>query len=430
MAKEQLIQRLKSDFIEDNQVFSFYISFGEAVKVYPKSINQLNSNFFFIARRELDKYLYVISLNDKNKIFSKFIGEFIHNTCFKEDTLVKRCPLNHHNAVIIRELFKFTGPVLIGLQNSIGFGDRLGLANPGHLRAISGTDIKPVLAQQSIRELKRTDRRPEEGMDAATWAAFQEGYKEGFGSDADHLKTIEDIDSMVRSGFTMFTFDLGKYVVNEACSMPSAKLLKRARGLSWTLLNDTFENFMSRYENMSFFITDDFSIKPGREQVLRAAVKYGDVIAHTVKLYRHLKDNYPYHPFELELSIDEAESSTSPFEHFLTVKELKRLGINLVSLAPGFVGDFEKAIDYQGNLEQFREEYIKHVKIARFLGPYKISLHSGSDKFSVYRIIGHLNRGYFHIKTSGTSYLEALRTTAAKDAGLFREILDFARQQY
>jgi hypothetical protein len=128
--------------------------------------------------------------------------------------------------------------------------------------------------------------------------------------------------------------------------------------------------------------------------------------------------------------VDETESVTSPFEHFLVVSELKRLGIPLVSLAPRFIGDFEKGIDYKGDLDQFRAEYVKHVKIAEMLGPYKISVHSGSDKFGVYQVIGSLGRGHVHVKTAGTGYLEALRTIAENETGLFRAILDFSREQY
>ena len=187
---------------------------------------------------------------------------------------------------------------------------------------------------------------------------------------------------------------------------------------------------MARYEDRSFPIAENFTIRPGREQVLRALVKYGNVIAHTVDLYAYFQEKYPDYPAEFELSVDETESVTSPFEHFLVANELKRHGITLMSLAPRFVGDFEKGIDYKGDLDKFKEEYVKHVKIAEMLGPYKISIHSGSDKFGVYEAIGSLDQGHVHVKTAGTSYLEALRTIAVNDTGLFREILDFSRDQY
>jgi len=85
---------------------------------------------------------------------------------------------------------------------------------------------------------------------------------------------------------------------------------------------------------------------------------------------------------------------------------------------------------YKGDLEIFKVEYLKHIAITEHFGNYKISLHSGSDKFSVYKVIGSLHKGYTHVKTAGTSYLEALRVTASADEELFREIFDFAKANY
>lgn len=430
MTNEQLIQVLSSDEEENNPVVPLRLSADDAIQLYPNSINRHDGAYFFMAKKGLEKYLYVVSLDGDKSIMDKFEGDILQDTWFEPGTIIKQCDLIHENAVAVGELFPFTRPVLIGLHNAIGLGDCLGLANAAHLRAVAGTPVKAVLAQQSIRELERTRRKPEEVMDAAGWAAYQEGYKQGFGADADHLKTTDDIDVMVAAGFTMFTIDPGDHVVNEADTLPADDLVDKSKSLPWPLLADTFDNFISRYENRSFPIGEDFTIRPEREQVLRALVKYGEVIAHTVQLYAYFQKQYSDYPAEFELSVDETESVTSPFEHFLVANELKRLGIPLVSLAPRFIGDFEKGIDYKGDLDQFRVEYIKHVKIAEMLGPYKISIHSGSDKFGVYQVIGSLDQGHVHVKTAGTSYLEALRTIAENETGLFREIRDFSREQY
>ena len=130
------------------------------------------------------------------------------------------------------------------------------------------------------------------------------------------------------------------------------------------------------------------------------------------------------------MSVDETDSPTSPVEHYYVAAELKRLGVRPVSLAPRFIGAFEKGVDYIGDLKAFEEEFSVHAAIARTLGPYKISLHSGSDKFSVYPIAAPHTRGLVHVKTAGTSYLEALRAIAKVDSSLFREILSFARANY
>jgi len=134
--------------------------------------------------------------------------------------------------------------------------------------------------------------------------------------------------------------------------------------------------------------------------------------------------------FELEVSVDETETPTSPLEHLFIASELRRLGVRWVSLAPRFVGRFEKGVDYIGDLGEFEAEFARHAAIARALGPYKLSLHSGSDKFSIYPIIARHAGELLHVKTAGTSYLEALRAVAAVDPDLFREILSFARVRY
>jgi hypothetical protein len=146
-------------------------------------------------------------------------------------------------------------------------------------------------------------------------------------------------------------------------------------------------------------------------------------------MFRHL-DGSIGRAYELEVSVDETESPTSPAEHYFFAAELKRLGVRWVSMAPRFVGRFEKGVDYIGDLDEFRQSFARHVAVMRTLGPYKMSIHSGSDKFRIYPTVAELTDGLVHLKTAGTSYLEALRATARIDPGLFREILDFARGQY
>lgn len=397
------------------------------VRVYPNSVQFEGEACFFIGRTEHGKYLLICQPESSARVADAFVGEGV---ALDDGGRFLLCPLDHGNAVATRRLFPFSRPRLLGVDDSFGFGDRLGIANPAHVRVAMNHPMKPILAQQSIRELQRTHREAEEVMDAATWAVLQEGYRAGFGADADHLKTVEDIDRMVRAGFTFFTFDPGAYVVNEADARPKAALMAECRHLPWEILDDRFDRFMERYEAKSFSIAPDFTLRPTQDQILRGLAKYGHVIAHSVRLHRYMKERHPDHEAEFELSVDETQSVTSPFEHLLVAMEMQRLGVELVSLAPRFVGDFEKGIDYKGDLKRFKAEYLKHVKIAQKLGPYKISIHSGSDKFAVYEAIGSLGEGHVHVKTAGTSYLEALRTVATKDTHLFREILDFARNKY
>jgi hypothetical protein len=101
-----------------------------------------------------------------------------------------------------------------------------------------------------------------------------------------------------------------------------------------------------------------------------------------------------------------------------------------VSLAPRFVGRFEKGVDYVGDVAAFDADIRMHAAIARVFGPYKVSLHSGSDKFSIYEIAATHTRGVVHLKTAGTSYLEALRAVVRVSLDLFRAIYVFARDRY
>src|SRR5882724_4334558 len=98
-------------------------------------------------------------------------------------------------------------PVALGLDPSFGFGDRLGLATPGHVMSLkrAGSGIKPIFPQQSIREMTRTNRSPQQVMDDALRGMQQAGYTGPTGADADHLKTPEDVNRTADVGFVFFT---------------------------------------------------------------------------------------------------------------------------------------------------------------------------------------------------------------------------------
>src|SRR5688572_20861611 len=100
-------------------------------------------------------------------------------------------------------------PVPLGLSPSFGFGDRLGLATPGHLDALRnyGGPIQPIFAQQSIREMSRTGRKPSNVMADAQRALAGASYTGIWSADADHLKTPEDVNATAGAGFVFFTID-------------------------------------------------------------------------------------------------------------------------------------------------------------------------------------------------------------------------------
>lgn len=422
MQASKIIQALGSS---TNDLTPLKISAQEQISVYPFSIREAGGNLYFIGRRGSGKYFYQLGVGGKEYGFE---GDESEGVILGEICRVKRCQMDHRNAAALRGLFSFTRPVTLGLADSFGFGDRLGIANPAHIRSLEGSHMRPVLAQQSIRELDRTQRSAEEVVDAASWAVFQEGFASGFGADADHLKTAEDIDRYARAGFTMYTFDPSVHVVNEAVRCTEAELSARAKDIGEGELK--LDECLARYADRSFRFEDGAVLQPAKMEIMRAFVKYGKVITYTLSLYKHLREKHASLPHEVELSVDETDIPTTPSEHLFIAGELKRLGMKWVSLAPRFIGDFEKGVDYRGDLDRFAAEYKLHAGISNLMGPYKISIHSGSDKFGVYKMIGSLKTGNVHVKTAGTSYLEALRTISMVNPGLLREILDFARDNY
>ncbi len=388
------------------------------LSIYPRSVVEADGTTYAVARGVEGKALVV---------WGEAAGlEGIR----RGDALVG--PLSPGNAKALRQRLPWLRPQPLGLHRSGGCGDRLGPATPGHIRAVrKAGNIAPILAQQSMRENARTGRTPQQVMDDAMWGVFQEGWHQPWGADADHLKTTSDVDLCVAAGYTFFTVDPGDHVDNEAHTAQPEALEKRVQGLSWDELEDSPRDVHERYVGRRFK-AEGLVLEFDELSLARAAAKYGRAIAHTAKMYRHLVATAGRvgQAFELEVSVDETETPTSPLEHFFVATELKRLGVRWVSLAPRYIGRFEKGADYIGDLDEFDAEMAQHAAIARALGPYKLSIHSGSDKFSIYPIFARHAGNLVHLKTAGTSYLEALRAIAGVDPGFFREILDLALARY
>ena len=125
----------------------------------------------------------------------------------------------------------------LGLTPSFGFGDRLGLATPGHIAAVKDTGLAPIFAQQSVRENARTGRTPQQVMDDAKRAVEAAGWDKPWGADADHLKTVDDLPAFVAAGYTFFTVDPGAHVDNAADADPVSVLQGKAAGQNWDELS-------------------------------------------------------------------------------------------------------------------------------------------------------------------------------------------------
>jgi hypothetical protein len=396
------------------------------LEVYPLSLSLEQGVLYFMGRRGTHKKLGVLG----STLPPDFGLEQSHVRLGGQMLWLGLGETDHANAVALRAHVPFTAPGLVGLRTSAGLGDRLGIATPGHVRAMRHShNLVPILAQQSIREMERTARTPEMVMDDAAWGVLQEGWREGYGADADHLKTKRDVDVCVAAGFVLYTFDPRDQVDDAAETDDLATLRAKFAALPWEALATSPEATRQAYLGKTWEL-GGLTLRMDEEHLLRGACKYGLGLAHIAELYRHLEARMAGRPYEVEVSVDETETPTRIEEHLYIATELKRLGVRWTALAPRYVGRFEKGVDYIGDLDEFACTFAEHMALARALGPYKLSLHSGSDKFSIYPIAAQLAGELVHLKTAGTSYLEALRAIAGIDPSLFREIYQFAIEHY
>jgi hypothetical protein len=316
----------------------------------------------------------------------------------------------------------------LGLTPSFGFGDRIGVATPGHIESIrrAGVGFAPIFAQQSIREMSRTGRSACDVIGAAIEGMELRNWRDPSGADADHLKTKADVDITAAAGFTFYTIDPSDHVDRHADDYGEQALREKFADIR------EFAPWFDLYANCEVALRAGRTFKIDEQAALRCAVKYGRAVHHAIELANYIVEvnKSAGRECELELSIDETPQPTSLAEHYIIADQFRRHGLKLISVAPKFIGDFEKGVDYKGDLRALESSLADHAALARDLGPYKLSLHSGSDKLSLYPILARTTEGCFHVKTAGTSYLEALRAVARHDQLLFRRVIDVARQHY
>ncbi|MCA9140827.1 MAG: hypothetical protein KDB00_28850 [Planctomycetales bacterium] len=316
----------------------------------------------------------------------------------------------------------------LGLEPSFGFGDRTGLATPGHVAAMKrcGAGMTAIFPQQSIREMTRTKRTPEGVMSDAMNAAEAAGWDGPIGADADHLKVNQDVDITAAAGFTFFTIDPSDDVDQKADDYDEPTLRERFASAQQSA------PWYASYVGKTIRLPTGAIIDLNEQSCMRAAVKYGAAIQRALKLGDYIRtvNEAAGQDYEIELSVDETDQPTTLSEHYIIADQCLQGGMKLVSLAPRFIGDFEKGVDFKGDLAALERSLADHAAVATLLGPYKLSLHSGSDKVSMYAALARTTAGKFHVKTAGTSYLEALRVVARHDADAFRGIIDFSRDRY
>lgn len=336
------------------------------------------------------------------------------------------CPLTHKNLLALQKRFPELKPVsLEGHNVTIGLGDRLGLVSGAHIAALKGTDVFPVLAQQSKRELNLTGRSYRQMLDDVAWQVFESGYCGGYAADGDHLKTLEEVRDAIVDGATMITLDCSEFINSAAYRLDPAEASAWCRRqFSERQLTAWYRTYCGK----TFSLPEGHSVTFAEKDFPQMLLTYGTALDFMEEVYQNAIIAAP-HAVSFEISIDETEVPTTPEAHYFIACQLKERKIEANSMAPRFCGEFQKGVDYRGDIVQFQQEFAVHAAIAKAFG-YHISVHSGSDKFSIFPYVGRLSGGRFHIKTSGTSWVEAVRVIARCNAALFRRMVAFSRMHF
>ena len=309
-------------------------------------------------------------------------------------------------------------PFPLPLRKSLGFSDLLGLATPGHLAAWRGSEFTPFFAQASGRDLTAAQRSPAEVIHAAQLALDAGGFDGMWGAEADGLRKPEDVDAFADAGFTRFTLDPSENIVNRAATLTPEELAEAEALLA--------EDGILQPGWMDAHL--DAGLTPDTLQ--RAAVKYGWALAHVELLASAVARSCGARAYEIEVDFTASFAPTTPGEHLFLAHELRRRGVPVAALALRLPGEWELAVDFAGDAEECERALTAHVAIAQTAGPHQLSFPHCGDKFSILPALARQCGGLLHVKTSGTSWLEALRVVARTEPRLFRELLMFCQQQF
>lgn len=285
---------------------------------------------------------------------------------------------------------------------SFGIGDRFTKQGDAQLRAIikankNGIPLVPVW-NKSNREHQIVNTVPSDTWKEALSATRKEAYTGNWYVDADHINMQNVERYMDHSNF--FTIDVADAIGAECDAAEWGEMFSALLPFSGQLdipgIDETFE--------------------VSKDMLEGTVKKFYPAIKEAALIYRSIKDVRGADNFVAEISMDEVEDPQTPPELFFILLMVQKFEIPVQTIAPKFTGRFNKGVDYVGDVEQFRKEFeqdlmvIDHV-INSFDLPsnLKLSVHSGSDKFSIYPVIGALIKKHdkgIHIKTAGTTWLE------------------------
>jgi hypothetical protein len=305
---------------------------------------------------------------------------------------------------------------------SIGVGDRFARQAVAQVHACQlavrhGVDVVPVW-NKSHREHTIIGSRPETVRAAAAGAVSATGWPLPYHVDADHIRA-ETVDAFIPS-CDFFTIDVADFIGRATDRDAVAAFVGNHPEWSKPLEMEGLEH----------------PLDTNPSAATRIANHYLRAIQEAARVYRHIESRKRPAPFITEVSLDETEAPQTPLELLVILAALADEQVPLQTVAPRFVGRFNKGVDYQGDPDQFEVQFrqclavVRHaVKSYRLPNNLKLSVHSGSDKFSLYPAmrcaINHYDAG-LHLKTAGTTWLEEL-TGIAESGG---EGLALARDIY
>jgi tagaturonate epimerase len=294
--------------------------------------------------------------------------------------------------------------MLLISKYSFGIGDRFAQQGKAQLSAFvmaksAGIDITPVW-NKSNREHMIIHSEPEDTKEAADRAIADTGWKGQYFIDADHIN-LGNVNRFIdHSNF--FTIDVAEYI-----GKPPGK--------------EAIEQFIKDNEKYTGNlkipgILELFSIN--RRKLEEIAGKFLYATQEASKIYQYIALKKGPENFITEVSMDEVENAQNPVELFFILSSLGKLGVPVQTIAPKFTGRFNKGVDYQGDIDRFGKEFEEDLLVIDFAvkefglpGNLKLSVHSGSDKFSIYPVMGEMIRKYnkgIHVKTAGTTWLEEM----------------------
>jgi hypothetical protein len=294
--------------------------------------------------------------------------------------------------------------MLILEKYSIGVGDRFAHQAKAQLQAFikasqQGMDIVPVW-NKSNREHLIVGSEPPGVRTAAEAAVRQLNWNKPFHVDADHIR-LETVDRFIGCS-DFFTVDVAESIGKPAASADIQAFAARHPELTGKIEVSGIE--------LPFQIT--------RAEVEKSAAKYLLAVQEAGKIYRHVESKKGADNFITEVSMDETDTPQSPVELLIILAALADERIPIQTIAPKFTGRFNKGVNYVGDVAQFEREFNDDLAvIALAVKQYglpknlKLSVHSGSDKFSIYAPIKRAVRRYnagLHLKTAGTTWLEEI----------------------